>query len=103
MSEPVNERTVRVALRIHDDMYQKLCKVSAHMGIPASTIGAIALAEYVNKKLGEAEYLTTLAQKNAEVGKDGLKEIFSDPAKYQEMFKMVAGLVGVEPIEKKDE
>lgn len=103
MAEENNERTIRVAIRLQDEMYEKLRKVAGYMGMSPSTIAAVAVAEYCNKKIGEAEYLSVLANKTVEGQKQSFEAMMGDPAKYQQMFKMVAGLVGVEPIQNKDE
>lgn len=49
-----SERTKRVQVRLSDDMYERLTAVAADMGMPPSTIGSVAISEYVMKKEREA-------------------------------------------------
>lgn len=44
------ERQNRLNLRLSDSMFERLMKVSDDMGLPATTVAAIAVAEYVGGK-----------------------------------------------------
>lgn len=43
------DRDARLNLRISSDVYARLERLGEQMGIPAATLGAVAIGEYVNK------------------------------------------------------
>lgn len=97
MAEENNERTIRVAIRLQDEMYEKLRKVAGYMGMSPSTIAAVAVAEYCNAKINESEYLAKLADKTVEGQKQSFNAMFSDPSAMAALFKAVNGAIESKP------
>lgn len=46
-----NKRTVRLNVRLQPELKDKLDQVADSMGLPASTLGAVAIGEYVRTKM----------------------------------------------------
>lgn len=59
MTEDENpkKRTVRLNVRLNGDMMERLELVAADIGVPASTLGAVAIGEYVQKKFNEKQLI----------------------------------------------
>lgn len=53
-------RTVRVNTRLQPEVKSRLDAIAQEMGMPASTLAAVAICEYVQKKTLERQMLTTV-------------------------------------------
>lgn len=73
MASP-NERTNRIQVRLSDSMFERLKALSDDMGIPYSTLGTVALSEYVIRK--EREGYTH--QQAVEGALDNQKQFFAE-------------------------
>ncbi len=50
MSNNTNHRTVRLGLRLSEDMNKRLDSIANDIGVPPSTLCALAVGEYVSNK-----------------------------------------------------
>jgi predicted transcriptional regulator len=72
-------RTTRLNVRLSSEMMEKVDQVAKRMGLAGATIGAVAIAEYINKKSVETELMELIAEKTAAKGFELAEQIFADP------------------------
>ena len=53
-----NKRTIRLNVRLQPEMKEKLDSIADSMGVPSSTLGAVAIGEYVRQKVLQNQVLT---------------------------------------------
>lgn len=80
MANPEVQRVTRLNVRLSDEMSGRLDRLAETMGIPASTLAAVAVAEYVNNKTAQRDLMHLVAEKQAERAGEMLEKLFADPA-----------------------
>jgi predicted transcriptional regulator len=83
------QRTTRLNVRLSSEMMEKVDQVAKRMGLAGATIGAIAIAEYINKKSAETELMELVADRTATKGAQLLEQIFADPERLAIMANVV--------------
>ena len=75
---PERKRNGRLNVRLEENMLILLDELSREMCIAPSTLGAVAIAEYVNSKLSvkrqQERVATLIAEKNAQVAQAALQD-----------------------------
>ena len=59
--DDTTRRTVRVNTRLQPEVKARLDAIAADLGMPASTLAALAICEYVSKKNLERQAFTSMA------------------------------------------
>ena len=77
------KRTGRLNVRLEQEMIDRLEELSIEMCIAPSTLGALAIAEYVNGKLAQKRMQDKTVQAIADKTADALQTFISDPASMQ--------------------
>ena len=81
-----NNRTTRLNVRLHADMMCKLDSLAIEMGLASSTLGAVAIAEFVNSKIRIKE----VAERTAELSANQLGGVVESLMANPEMIKLIA-------------
>lgn len=92
MADTNVDRTVRLNVRLNEDMYSKLSRVAEYMGVPASTLGAIAVAEYVNQRIAQIESLKAMNEKGEAKMNEMLQGMATNPEHFQALFQFIANM-----------
>ena len=79
MNPEDKKRNNRLNIRLHSDMTDKLDSLSIKMGIASSTLGAIAIAEYVNAKMAQTDLLNKTAILSANKTAALMERMMTDP------------------------
>lgn len=77
------KRTGRLNVRLEDEMINRLEELSVEMCIAPSTLGALAIAEYVNSKLAQKRMQDKTANAIADRAAEALQSFITDPASMQ--------------------
>ena len=83
------KRTGRLNVRLEQEMIDRLSELSKEMCIASSTIGAIAIADYVNNRLAQKRLQDKTAQAIADKTAQTMESMFTDP----EAMKLIASAV----------
>jgi predicted transcriptional regulator len=79
VSEESKQRVNRINVRLQPEMSEKLERLAMKMGIAPATLGAVAIAEYVNGKLAQSDMMERTAQLTAERSGDIMEQMLSSP------------------------
>ena len=79
MANPENQRNTRLNVRLAPDMLQRVSRVAERLGLAPATVGAIAIAEYVNRKDSERELMEMIARTQGAAALQLAEKIFEDP------------------------
>lgn len=90
MTDDDKRRTVRLNVRLNADSMARLDELSERLGVPASTIGAVAIGEYVSKKMLEKEAFIA-AVNAAEGAVKQMTDMFMNPEKLQSLVASFEG------------
>jgi len=79
MANPDVQRAVRLNLRLSEEMLDRVNALARQMGIPAATLGSVAVAEYVERHDTQRQQMTLIAEKVAESSTKAAQAFFADP------------------------
>ncbi len=89
MANPENQRATRLNVRLSQGMMDEVSQVAERMGLAPATVGAIAIAEYVNAKKSQRELMQMTAERTAAHSAGVIERVFSDPAALARMASAV--------------
>ena len=102
MADEEKKRTIRVNVRLNPETMAKLEVVSNDLGVPASTVGAVAIGEYINRKFAEKQIHASASNAAAETVRlmsDRVLDFLQDP---ETIAKVVASFEGADKRLEKD-
>lgn len=79
MANPENQRNTRLNVRLAPDMLERVGRVAERLGLAPATVGAIAVAEFVNRKDSERELMEMIAKTQGAAALQALERVFADP------------------------
>lgn len=83
------KRTGRLNVRLEQEMIDRLEELSVELCIAPATIGALAIADYVNSRLANKKMQERTAQLVADRTGQAMEGIFSDPATLKLMASVI--------------
>lgn len=79
MANPELQRSVRLNLRLSENMMDRVNALCQQMGIPPATLGSVAVAEYVERHDTQRQQMVLIAEKVAESSTRAAEAFFADP------------------------
>ena len=92
MSEkkPTRERTERLNVRLQASMLERVEELARELGIPAATLGAVAIGEYVRTQFRQKEIMLKSAKLSSEKSALVLSNLLTDPKTIKKMAKLAS-------------
>lgn len=87
-----DNRDVRVNVRLKSDVVDYLRSLADEMGLPISTLAAIAIGEYVRKRRAEVEYLRDSISSTARSVSSAFDSLMSDSDRLRLLLALVKRL-----------
>ena len=80
MSDDIKKRTQRLNVRLNSDLVSRLDEIAEQMGLPASTLGALAIGEYVMKHRKNDELALLTARMTSERSSEAMVDVIKPMA-----------------------
>lgn len=72
-----DNRTTRLNIRLSDNMVDRLQVIAENMGIPPSTLAALAVSEYVTGKERQVQQIEAIANASASVAESAIEQLMT--------------------------